>query len=134
MKCLFDNQMSPRLAKALKELEGRKGIVVDHIQYKFKHDTPDTDWIRALAKEGDWFVITKDAMIRRRSIERKAWQESGLPIVFLDREWFDLGMWDISWMLIKYWAKVKESIASNKNGESFILFKTGRIGPACPPS
>ena len=60
MKCLFDNNLSSKLSRTLNYLEGDKGIIVEHIREKFSADTPDIDWIRKLAKEGDWFIITKD--------------------------------------------------------------------------
>jgi len=79
MKCLFDNMMPPKLAKTLSFLEGDDGIPVTYFKEKFPPDTPDIKWIEELAKESDWFVITKDNQIRKRTHERKAWQESHIP-------------------------------------------------------
>ena len=71
MKCLFDNMMPPKLAKTLSFLEGDEGIPVTYFKEKFPPDTPDIKWIEELAKESDWFVITKDNQIRKRIHEKK---------------------------------------------------------------
>jgi len=127
MKCLFDNNMPPKLAKTLKFLEGNDGIVVDHLNEKFLPNTPDIEWITKLAKEGDWFVITKDNQIRKRSNEKKAWQESHIPIVFLTKSWMNYDFWEIAWRFIKHWPKLKEKIINNRKIESFELALNGNI-------
>jgi len=127
MKCLFDNNMPPKLAKTLRFLEGDDGIIVEHLNEKFPPDTPDIEWIRKLAKEGGWFVITKDNQIRKRSNERKAWQESHIPVVFLSKSWMNHDFWEIAWKFIKHWPKLKENISRNKKIESFELTINGKI-------
>ena len=89
MRCLFDNNMPPKLAKTLSFLEGEDGIPVTYFMEKFLPDTPDIKWIEQLAKESDWFVITRDNQIRKSTPERKAWQESHIPIVFLQKSWIN---------------------------------------------
>jgi len=127
MKCLFDNNMPPKLAKTLKFLEGDDGIIVEHLNEEFPPDTPDIEWIKKLAKEGGWFVITKDNQIRKRSNERKAWQESHIPVVFLSKSWMDHDFWEIAWRFIRHWPKLKESISRNRKIESFELTINGKI-------
>jgi len=127
VKCLFDNNLSPKLAKTLSYLEGNDGIVVEHIKEKFSSDTPDIEWINKLAKEGGWFVITEDTQIRKKPHERKAWQESHIPIVFLSKLWVKQNFWDIAWRLIKYWPYLKESISHNNKAKFFELTINGKI-------
>ena len=127
MKCLFDNNLPPKLARTLSYLEGDDGITVQHLNEKFPRNTPDIDWINALANEGDWFIITKDNQIRKKPHERKAWQESHIPIVFLSKTWFNHDFWEISWRLIKYWPDLKESIINNRKIDSFELSVKGKI-------
>jgi len=127
MRCLFDNQMSPKLARAINELEGKNAVAV-HLKDKFEPDVSDTEWMQRLAEEGDWFVITKDNKIRERSYEIEIWKKSTLPIVFLPGDpWMKYKLWDTAWRLIKYWPALKESIDNNKNKESFILTASGDI-------
>ena len=127
MKCLFDNNLPPKLAKTLNYLEGDEGISVIHIKEKFPSDTPDVEWINKLSKEGDWFIITKDNQIRKKSHERKAWQESHIPIVFLQKSWTNHGLWEMAWRFIKYWPELKENILRNRKAESFLLSIKGNI-------
>ena len=127
MKCLFDNNLSPKLARTLNYLEGDEGITVEHIKEKFSADTPDISWIEKLKKEGGWFVITKDNQIRKKPHERKAWQESHIPFVFLHKTWFNHGFWEIAWRFIRYWPELKETITNDRKIESFELSVKGKL-------
>ena len=127
MKCLFDYNLPPKLAKTLNYLEGDDGILVEHLKDKFPPDTPDIVWIKKLSKEGDWVVITKDNNIRKRSHEKKAWQESHLPIVFLNKSWANQNLWEIAWRFIKYWPELKKNINNNRKAKSFLLSIKGNI-------
>jgi predicted nuclease of predicted toxin-antitoxin system len=127
MKCLFDNNMPSKLAKTLNFLEGDDGITVEHLKDKFPPDTPDIEWIKKLAKEGNWFVITQDNQIRKRSHERKAWQESNIPIVFLQKAWISHDLWGMAWRLIRYWPNLKENIKRSRKNESLLLTINGKI-------
>ena len=60
MKCFFDTHLPIKLAKTISYLEGVDGILIEHLNTKFAPDTPDIEWLKSLAVEGDWFVITKD--------------------------------------------------------------------------
>ena len=127
MKCLFDNNLSPKLARALNLLEGDDGIPVKHLKEKFTSDTPDIRWIEKLTQEGNWFVITTDNQIRKKPHERKAWLESNIPIVFLPKAWVVFDFWDIAWRFIRYWPNLKESINRCKKNESLELSINGKI-------
>jgi len=127
MKCLFDNNMPPKLAKTLNFLEGDDGMTVEHLKEKFPPNTPDIEWITKLSKEGKWFIITQDNQIRKRSPEKKAWQESHIPIIFLQKSWIKLNLWEMAWRLIKYWPELKENINLNRKNESFQLTINGKV-------
>jgi len=127
MKCLFDNNMPPKLAKTLNFLEGDDGITVEHLKEKFPPNTPDIEWITKLSKEGKWFIITQDNQIRKRSLEKKAWRESHIPIIFLQKSWIKLNLWEMAWRLIKYWPELKENINLNRKNESFQLTINGKV-------
>jgi hypothetical protein len=127
MKCLFDNNLPPKLAVTLNYLEGDDGMVVEHIKEKFSSDTPDIEWINKLAKEGGWFVITKDNQIRKKPHERQVWKESHIPVVFLQKSWINYDFWGIAWRFVKYWPDLKRSISQNKKIVSFELTVNGKI-------
>ena len=127
MKCLFDNNMPPKLAKTLSFLEGDDGIIVEHLKEKFPSNISDIEWISKLSKEGNWFVITQDNRIRKKNHEKKAWQEAHIPIVFLQKSWVKQNFWETTWRLIRYWPKLKESIYRSRKKESFELSINGKI-------
>ncbi|MCL2442515.1 MAG: hypothetical protein FWD13_03520 [Treponema sp.] len=127
MNCLFDNNMSPKLAKTLNYLEGDDGIIVEHLNEKFPSNISDVEWIKTLSKEGNWFVITQDNKIRKRNHERIIWQEARIPIIFLQKSWVKQNFWETAWRMIKCWPKLKESISRNRKKESFELTINGKI-------
>lgn len=127
MKCLFDNCLPKKLSKTLGFLEGDDGIQVMHLSEKFNPETTDIEWIETLSKEGDWFVITRDNQIKKRPHEIRAWSESNLPIVFLQRSWMNFDFWNISWRIIKYWPDIKKRIEYAKKNESISLPINGTI-------
>jgi hypothetical protein len=127
MRCFFDNNLPPKLAKTLSCLEGSDGIPIEHLKDKFSPDTPDVEWLKKLSGEGNWFIITRDNQIRNRSHERKAWQESHLPVVFLQKSWMNHNLWEIAWRFIKYWPELKQNVLRNKKANSFLLSIKGKI-------
>lgn len=127
MRCLFDNNLPPKLAKTLNYLEGDDGISVEHLKDKFPPNTSDIEWMEKLSKEGDWFIITRDNKIKKRPHERKAWQESHMPIVFLQKTWTNHNLWEIAWRFIKYWPKLKESVCHSGKAKSFTLTIQGKL-------
>ena len=127
MKCLFDNNLPSKLAKTLSFLEGDDGIIVKHLSEICSPDTSDIKWLTQLSDEGEWFVITKDNQIRKTSHERKAWQESHIPIVFLPKSWKNFSLWEMAWRIIRYWPNLKESINYNRKNKSFELLINGKI-------
>lgn len=127
MKCLFDNNMPPKLAKTLTFLEGEEGVAVEHLKDKFPPETPDIDWIQKLSKESGWFIITRDNQIKKRTHEKKAWLESNIPIVFLEKSWMKINFWEMAWRLIKCWPNLKERITALRKNESLSLTINGTI-------
>lgn len=129
MKCVFDNNLPPKLARAINELEGKHGIETVHLRDIFPANTEDIVWITELSKENECFVITKDRNIRRNPTELEAWKESGLKIVFLQKSWMNHDLWEISWRLIKRWKELTEIVKRMKRSETVLLPITGKIAP-----
>ena len=123
MTCIFDENLPPKLAKALNELEGERGIEVKHLREIFPPSTADIEWRKELSQIEDCFVITKDRNIKKNPHEFKAWQESKLPIIFMQKSWKNQQFWDLSWKLIKQWKDIKQ-IRMNK---SYYLPVTGKM-------
>ena len=121
MKVLVDNNISPRLAKALSELEGPHGVQVVHLKDKFSPNTPDVEWMSALGEEGGWCVLTCDVRISRNPDEVKAWLESGLIVFFLKKPWLKQTFWVQAAELVKRWPMIQEAASKALPGSGFIV-------------
>lgn len=124
MTCVFDENLPPKLARALNTLEGERGIEVFHLRDRFPASTKDIEWIKSLSEINDCFVITKDRNIRRNPHELLAWKESNLKIVFLKKAWNNQSFWNQSWKFIKRWEDIKKKI---ERVDSFLLPVSGKI-------
>ena len=78
MKFFIDNNLPPALARALNELSAPDGFTVVAERDKFPENTPDTDWISALADEGGWVVITRDKL--SKGLEREALRRAAVAL------------------------------------------------------
>lgn len=84
MKLLFDNNISPRVARAIHQLVEGDGDIAVALREKFDAATPDVDWINGLANEGGWSVISGDNRITKNRIERAAWLQTDMVGFFLE--------------------------------------------------
>ncbi|WP_455278695.1 DUF5615 family PIN-like protein [Cupriavidus necator] len=92
MKFFIDNNLSPALAQALHALSANSGHAVVHLNQIFAHNTPDETWIRTLATEGEWAVVTQDQL--KKGDQREELRQAGLIIFFLDKIWAHHDFWD----------------------------------------
>jgi len=106
VKLFLDNCLSPHLASALHALSEHDGHKVEHLRQKFQGNTPDEEWLPALAREGDWVVISGDLRIFKTRHLRKIWLDSQLTTFFLAKGWMNLEGWDQVWRLIRYWPRI----------------------------
>ena len=83
MRFFFDNCVSIKFVEVLAILAKIQEYELVHLTNKFTADAKDEDWIRSLAKDGDWVIISGDPRLSRSQAQRKAWQESGLTAFFL---------------------------------------------------
>lgn len=130
MKFFIDNNLSPKLARAMSALEGEHGDQVVHLREKFPQDISDENWMRSLSVDTDWFVITCDKRISKKPHELKAWKESGLVVFFLKSGWLSIGFWDIAWQLIKKWDDIKDFAEKAKPGDGYLILVVGKITQA----
>jgi hypothetical protein len=85
VKILADNNISPKVARALNALvEDYHGSLVIALRDKFPANTSDIAWITALGREGGWSVISADLHIHRNKVERAAWMQTDLIGYFLE--------------------------------------------------
>lgn len=83
MKLLFDNNVSPRVARAIGHLldDGSTSIP---LRDKFPASVKDIEWISALGSEGGWSVISGDLRITKNRAERQAWLGTDLVGFFME--------------------------------------------------
>ena len=121
MKFFLDNNLPPALARSLHALSERSGHQVVHLSEKFNRDIADADWIRALAEEGDWIIVSGDIRIPKNPAERQAWLESGLTSFFLGRGWTGLSFWDQAWKLVQWWPRIIDQAAKVEPPAAFLV-------------
>lgn len=83
MKLLFNNNLSPRVARAIHQLIEPDSVAVA-LRDKFDPATADIDWIKSLSVEGGWAVISGDLRITKNAAERTAWLTTDLIGFFLE--------------------------------------------------
>lgn len=133
MKFFFDNNISPRIARALRELvEGEHEVC--HLRDRFKPNSPDPEWISQLGREGGWILITGDLRIRRRTAERLALNQARLTSFFMAKgfaptpneragnsDWF----WEQVKWIVQKWPLIVEQARRVEPGAEFIVPKKG---------
>jgi hypothetical protein len=120
VRFFLDNNLPPRLARALNELSKPEHEVV-HLREKFQPDTSDTTWLHTLASEGDWVIVSGDLRITRLPHEQKAWQESGLTAFFLEKGWSSLQFWEKATKLVGWWEAIVLQATRVEAGVGFLV-------------
>lgn len=119
MRFFLDENLSPKIARALDALGSDSYGDVHHLVDKFPLGTPDAKWLAALATEGDWCVISGDQGITRNAHERQAWIDAHLTAFFLDKSWRSLRLWDQAWKLVQRWPSIAETAGRITAGTGF---------------
>jgi hypothetical protein len=71
VRFFFDNCVSIKFVQALSILAQVQGYELVHLTDRFSADTPDEEWIRSLARDGDWVIISGDPRISRGQAQKK---------------------------------------------------------------
>ena len=119
MRFFIDNCLPPRLANALDALDDQHDVVA--LRRKFPPDAKDPDWLRELAKERDWVVVSGDPRIARGRHEREAWLQSGLTAFFLEPGWTNLAFWTQASKLIQWWPIIVRQAEAIRAGAGFFV-------------
>ena len=77
-----------------------------HLKDQFSSNTPDVDWIQALAREKDWTILSGDAFRKSNGVERKVLQKSGLSVFVLQSSWSSYPYWDKTAQLLRWWPRI----------------------------
>jgi hypothetical protein len=119
VKFFFDANIPPRFVRALRVLVEPQGHDLVHLHDRFEPSTKDADWIRALAQEGNWVVISGDIRIRKTPANRKAWKEAQLTTVFLGSGWTKLKIFNQAAELISAWPTIIMTVRDAAPGTGF---------------
>lgn len=126
MKFFVDNNLSARIAKGLNAFVAPEHSVL-HLRERFAATTDDVDWMRELAKEEGWCVITADISIGKNPHEIAAWKQAGHTIFFLKRGWLKMNFWEQAHKFVKCFPEIIKTAERAKRGESFLVLVNGRI-------
>ena len=125
MRFFFDNNLPVRLAKALQVLAPEHEII--HLTDKFAANTADVDWMRGLAGELDWVIISGDMRIGKNLHEVQAWREAGHTLFFLKPGWITQPFWVQAWRFVKCFPEIVAAAKKAKTGDSFVVAVNGTI-------
>lgn len=109
MKFFFDNNVSPKLAGAMKCLEGDEAVL--HLTDRYAPDTPDEEWLEFIGREGI-VLISRDRMIRKRAGEFLTFRRHKVGAFFLTGK--DVGKWGEARQIINAWENIKDLAGRTK--------------------
>jgi hypothetical protein len=120
VKFFFDNNLPILLAHGIRELArcDQRIATVCHLADRFERNTTDIGWMKSLAEEGRWIVISQDAF-RKNDLERDALRKSGLIVFVLDRQWAQQSYWPKASNLVKWWPSITDQSARMQGGAAF---------------
>lgn len=108
MKFLFDNNLSPHLAHAVRALSQHEGPRVGEVvalRDKFRANTPDEEWLTQLGTETGWNIISADNF-RKTDVERELIRTAGFNVFVLQKSWSTHPFWPKSAQLVAWWPKI----------------------------
>ncbi|PWF46690.1 hypothetical protein [Massilia glaciei] len=131
MKFFFDNNLSPHLAHAMRELCKAETDVEDvvHLRDRFRPNIKDHDWITELSRSGPWVVVSQDGFMKN-DLEREALRRSGLVVFVLHRQWAQHAHWVVAHNLIKWWPTIMDQCRLIRGGASYRVvwrYSGGRV-------
>jgi hypothetical protein len=103
---LFDNNLPPDLAHAVRELSKFEDDVEDviHLTDRFARNARDLDWIPALGR--GWCIISIDKFSKSRGQEREALRRAGHTVFLMDPQWAKHEYWLVAARLVLWWPQV----------------------------
>ena len=126
MRFFVDNNIAPQLARGFNLfVQGEHEFV--HLRDRFAADTPDVEWMKALAKEPDWVILSGDVAISKNPHEVEAWKQAGHVIFFLKSGWTNVSFWIQVEKLAHRFPKIEKLARRARRGQSFLVGLRGDI-------
>lgn len=126
MRFFFDNNLPPKLAKSLHVLVAPEHEVI-HLKERFPPNAPDEVWMRGLAKELDWVILSADIRITKNPHEVQAWRAAGHTTFFLKPAWTHYSFWVQAYKFVKCFPDIITAARKAKSGEFFFVSGNGKI-------
>jgi len=120
LKVLFDNNLPPRIARAINAIVEPEDTVIA-LREKFSPDATDVEWITALGQEGGWVVVSGDRRISKNRAEREAWRASKLTGFFLSKGLQKASVFKLTARLLLLWEVMRTQHALVEAGAIFEL-------------
>jgi hypothetical protein len=126
VRFFVDNNLAPKLARGLNEfVKGEHEVV--HLRDRHAPSTPDVEWMKRLAAEPGWIILSADVRIGRNPHEVEAWKQAGHVIFFLKAGWTNIDFWQQATKLAKCFPEIIERAQRAKPGDSFMVTTKGDI-------
>lgn len=120
MKVLFDNNLTPKMARALAELfKGEHSIFA--LRDRFPANPSDLEWIQELGKDDRWVVISGDRRITKNRAEYQAFRSSKLIGFFLSRGLYKSKVTKQLERILAQWESIEKQHQSVRGGAVFEL-------------
>ena len=110
LRFLFDRCCPVRLARVIAAFDEVKTVRFVDDDERFERTTPDVEWIRMLAADLPWAVVSMDAKVLTRPHEINALRGSGVKFVLLGKGWMRMPPHQQAWRLLKTWPNVVEAV------------------------
>jgi hypothetical protein len=131
MRFLVDHCISHRVCKAIAVLTASGGEVNIHaLKDQFPINISDQEFLKKLAEDGDWCLISQDVGMPAHSVRLRLVAESGTILFLLDGKWGNRTIWDKSGHLITWWPFMQQ-LAVPANASK--LFNISGAPNANPP-
>lgn len=110
MKFFFDNNLSPHMARGLRELSRAQSDIeeVAHLRDLFPRNASDVEWIEKLNATGPWCILSCDRFKKNHDAEREALRRSGHTVFVLDPQWAKQEYWLQCERLVRWWPQIIE--------------------------
>lgn len=107
MKFFFDNNLPRSLAHGIAALSAHDPSVeqVIHLRDRYRPNEPDEVWLRELAQECGWIVISID-QFKKTIAERELLRQRGLTVFVLDPQWSKQQYWEQAARLVLWWPRI----------------------------
>jgi len=118
MKFIFDENLSPGLAKGLNEFGEDTEHITDHLQ-----PGATDELMLKLVGENGWFLITRDKKIRRRPIEKEALKKHKVGAFFLGGK--QMNSWHFVCQVVRIWIKLKDRARTTDKPFAYFIDRHG---------